>query len=250
MTTSGASSQPHSISHADRHRKSVAMDLLRLLQLTDSGFPTGGYAYSHGLEGMHAMGLVHDEGDVRAFALAHLHETLGRQELPAAAHAHQAATQSELGALVTLDLLLDALKPVPAFRIASTRIGRQFLHSALPLCPSAIGERYLAAVTEGEGAGHHAVAFGAITATAGIDLRNAVTGLAFASLASYVAAAVRLGVIGQGAAQRIVSSLEPALVAAIDTAPQIPLADLGSYTPLIDIAGMRQPQLATRMFSS
>ena len=61
---------------------------------------------------------------------------------------------------------------------------------------------------------------------------------------------MRLGIIGQGAAQRIIANLEPDLRAALAEAPTIGPHDLGGYTPLLDIAGMRQPALAARMFAS
>jgi urease accessory protein len=226
------------------------MTLLRLLQLTDSGFPTGGYAFSHGLEGLHVMGLVRNERDVRAFALTHVQETLARQELPAAVHAHRAASAGDFDALVTLDLLLDALKPVPAFRTASIRIGRQSLQSAVSLYPSPLAERYLGAIRAGDAKGHHAVAFGVLSQAAGIPCDQAITALGAAALSSYVAGAVRLGVVGQGAAQRIIAGLESELAGAIAGATDVGLDDLGGYTPLIDIAGMRQPALAARIFSS
>lgn len=224
--------------------------LLRLLQLTDSSFPTGAYAFSHGLEGLHAMGLIYTEADVHDFARAHIEETLARQDLPAGVHTHRLVTANDLAALVELDHLLTALKPVPAFRNASTRIGRQTLESALPLHPAPLAEAFLEAVRRGESPGHHAVAFAVVTQAAGIDAASAVAAFGAAAMNGYVAAAVRLGVIGQGAAQRIVTRLEPDLAAALTTAQTLQLHDLGGYTPLIDIAGMRQPSLPARMFAS
>ena len=224
--------------------------LLRLLQLTDSSFPTGGYSFSHGLEGLHAMGLVASEGDVRAFALAHIAETLAQQDLPVVCLAHGHADGQELAALVELDHLLAALKPVPAFRTASTRIGRRTLESGLPLYGSPFAGQYLHAVREGRTPGSHAIAFAVVTHAAGIAAPDAVAAFGAAALNSYVAAAVRLGIIGQGAAQRIIANLEPDLRAALAEAPTIGPHDLGGYTPLLDIAGMRQPALAARMFAS
>lgn len=224
--------------------------LLRLLQLTDSGFPTGGYAFSHGLEGLHAMGVIQDEANVREFAHAHIEETLAQQDLPAGHHARRSAAAGDLDALIELDHLLSALKPVPVFRSASTRIGRQTLESALPLHPSPFALAYLESIRRGETPGHHAVAFAVATHAAGIDPGDAVAAFGAAALNGYVAAAVRLGLIGQGAAQRIVSLLELELAAALAAAPHVDINELGGYTPLLDIAGMRQPLLGARMFAS
>lgn len=224
--------------------------LLRLLQITDSSFPTGAYAFSHGLEGLHAMGLVMNEADVLGFARTHIEETLAQQDLPAVHHAHRLAAANDLGGLTELDHLLSALKPVPAFRIASTRIGRQTLESVLPLYPAPGALAYLDAIRGSETPGHHAIAFAVATHAAGIDVTSAVTACAAASLNGYVAAAVRLAIIGQGAAQRIITRLEPDLATAVDAVPTLAIDDLGGYAPLIDIAGMRQPSLPARLFAS
>jgi len=224
--------------------------LLRLLQIADSGFPTGAYAFSHGLEGLHAMDVVTNEADVHEFARAHIEETLAMQDLPAGHHAHRLAVASDLDSLIHLDHLLSALKPVPAFRLASTRVGRQTLESALSLYPGPFALTYLEAVRGGETPGHQAVAFAVVTHAAGIDVTSAVAAFGAASLNGYAAAAVRMGVIGQGAAQRIVSTLELDLAAALIAARNFAIDELGGYTPLIDIAGMRQPSLPARMFAS
>ncbi|MBA3275304.1 MAG: urease accessory protein [Chloroflexia bacterium] len=224
--------------------------LLRLLQLVDSSFPTGGYAFSHGLEGLHAMRLVTNEEDVHDVSRTHIEETLAQQDLPADLHAHRLAADNDLDRLTDLDHLLSALKPVPVYRTASVRIGRQTLESALPLHPTPFALAYLGEVRQGETPGHHAVAFAVATHAAGIDAASAVAAFGAASLNGYVAAAVRLGVIGQGAAQRIVSALEPDLERALATAAALDIDQLGGYTPLLDIAGMRQPSLRARMFAS
>ena len=226
------------------------MTLLRLLQLTDSSFPTGGYAFSHGIEGLHAMGLLRDEAGVRDVARTHIAESLARLELPAVSHAHAAAGKANLPAVVELDHLLTVLKPVPAIRAGSTRMGRRFLEAALPLYPSPTGEQLLAAVREGQASGQHAVAFGVVAHGASIGRDDALAGFAATALNGYVAAAVRLGVIGQAAAQRVITGLEADLDLAIAAAPGVELADMGGYAPLLDIAGMRQPDLPARLFAS
>ncbi len=224
--------------------------LLRLLQLTDSAFPSGGYAYSHGLEGLFTAGFLAREPDVLDFARAHIEETLAQQDLPAVHLAHTAARQDDLSALVALDRLLTALRPVPAFRLASTRIGRQTLESSVTLYPAPFVLRYREAVQAGTSPGHHAVAFGGVTAAAAIPVDQAVAGFGANALSGFVAAAVRLGVIGQASAQRIIAQLHPDLARAVADASTLGPDELGGYTPLIDIAGMRQPTLATRLFTS
>lgn len=196
------------------------------------------------------MGLLDGEADIRDVAAAHIAETLAWQDLPAVSLAHGHAARGDLDALIDLDQLLSALKPVPAFRVASSRIGRRTLEAALPLFLSTFGDRVLAAVRNGTIAGHHALAFGVAAHAAGIDRTAAPAAFGASALNGYVAAAVRLGIIGQTAAQRIIAGLEPDLAAAIVAAPGIGPDDLGGCLPLVDIAGMRQPTLPARLFAS
>ena len=223
---------------------------LRLLQVTDSSFPTGGYAFSHGLEGLHAMGLVTTGADVRQVTRAHVEETLAWQDLPAVSHAHCHASAGDLDALIEIDHLLSALRPVPAFRKASTRMGRRTLEATAPLFPSPFAERVLGTIRDGLTPGHHAIAFGVAAQAAGIEAPGAVTAFAAAAVNGYVAAAVRLGAIGQTSAQGIIAGLGPILAEAIVAAPGIEPCDFGGSLPLLDIAGMRQPALPARMFAS
>lgn len=185
-----------------------------------------------------------------AFARTHIEETLTGIELPAVRHAWHEATAGNLDGLVALDALLDALKPVPGHRLASTRIGRRFLESAAPLVPGDIVRMYRDMVANGTTSGHHGVTFGIVTAGAGIPATDAVVGFGSTSLNGYVAAGVRLGVIGQGAAQAIIRDLHPELIAASDAAVRLNLDDLGAYSPLIDLAGLRHTAIMNRLFTS
>ncbi len=226
------------------------LPLLRLLQLADSGFPTGGYAFSHGLEGLYALGVVTNESGVRGFVRAQVEEGLAGIELPAAWHAYGAAELVDVDGLLEIDGLLHALKPVPAARSASTRIGRRLLESAAPLLADDLVFRYLEAIRTGRGHGHHAVAFAVAMQASGLPAEETVLALAATAVNGFVAAAVRLGIIGQTAAQRIVTDFHPLMLLAATESHRIPLADLGGYMPLVDLAGLRQEHLAGRLFAS
>src|SRR3954462_8707564 len=83
---------PESVTEATR--------LLRLLQLTDSGFPTGAFAFSHGLEGLVSTGVVRGECDVEQFMRAQLREGFGGIECPAMAHAWRASRDENVTAVM------------------------------------------------------------------------------------------------------------------------------------------------------
>ena len=224
--------------------------MLRLLQLADSSFPTGGFSFSHGLEGLHALGLLNNESDIAGFAAVQIEENLAGVDLPAVRIAHRLAASGSIDNLIDLDRTLDALKTVPAFRTSSQRMGRRLLEMAVPLLEGPIPIALLAEIGGGQTPGHHAVAFATVFHSAGVEESLAALAFAAAAVNGYVAASVRLGLIGQTAAQGIVAALQPRLAAAVERAASIEIDDLGGYSPLIDLAGMRQPLLSARMFSS
>lgn len=224
--------------------------LLRLLQLTDSGFPTGAFTFSHGLEGLTTAGLIKNEADVAAVIAEHLREGFAGIECPATCHAWRAADARDVLRLIELDAWVDALKPVPVFRAGSVRTGRRLLESAAgvltPPTLSELRER----VTARDVQGHHAVVFGVVMAAVGVDEETAALALGAGYVNGLAAAAVRLGVIGQSAAQRIVSALHGTVARAVATGAATALDEMGGYMPLIDVAGLRHLALAGRVFAS
>lgn len=224
--------------------------LLRLLQLADSGFPTGAFAFSHGLEGLVEERLVRGEGEVAAVLRAQIEESLAGVEAPAARHAHRFAAAGDVDGLIDLDGELTALKPVPAFYAASTKVGRRLLASSSEVIDGPPAAAYRRAVTEGQAAGHQAVAYGVVLQTAGLDEETTALALAAGFVASLAAAAVRLGVIGQSAAQRTIAALHPSLLAAVERSRRTEIDEMGGYLPMVDLAGLRQPALAGRLFGS
>ncbi len=224
--------------------------LLRLLQLADSGFPTGAFAFSHGLEGLVDAEFVRGEATVAALLRAQVEENLAGIEAPALCHAHRFAVAGDVKGLLGLDEHLTALKPVPAFRDGSAKVGRRFLESAVGLVDGEVLAIYRREVASGRVAGHHAVAFGAAMAAIGLEEEAAALALGAGFVGGLAAAAVRLGTIGQGAAQRIIAGLHPAVEAAVARARRMPVDEMGAYLPLVDVAGLRQLALAGRVFAS
>ena len=224
--------------------------LLRLLQISDSGFPTGAYAFSHGLEGLYAMGAVLGERDVAAFVAMHVEEGFAGIECPAMVWSWRAARERDLSGLIELDGLVTALKPVPALRSGSIRTGNGLLQASAGVLSGGVLDEFRACVKARRAAGHHAVAFGVVMEAIGIDEPSAALALAAGFVGGLTAAAVRLGVIGQGAAQRIIARSRQDVVTAVTRGLQIQPEEMGAYMPVVDIAGLRQPRLPGRIFAS
>jgi urease accessory protein len=224
--------------------------LLRLLQVADSGFPTGAFAFSHGLEGLYLAGRLAGESEVAAAIDTHLREGFAALECPVMRHAWRASAGGDIAELRRIDGLMDACKPVPVFREGSARVGRRLLESASPLLEHPVLSAWRERAADGGTPGHHAVSFAVVMQAAGADEEMAALLLGAGFVNGLAAAAVRLGAIGQVAAQRIIATRQPAIVALAAGCRDLGLDDIGGYLPLIDIAGLRQPTLPGRIFGS
>ena len=70
------------------------------------------------------------------------------------------------------------------------------------------------------------------------------------SLTGLVSACQRLMPVGQNQASQILWDLKPALAEACWESRAHDLDHISSFTPLVDLAGMRHPSLTTRLFIS
>ncbi|MGY2894203.1 urease accessory protein UreF [Deinococcus sp. UYEF24] len=213
--------------------------LLRLLQLADSAFPAGAYAFSDGLETLVQRGQVSNADDLHAFLGGQLQQGWGLCDPPACALSWK--SQAWAGH-TELDDLLDLLKPVAGPRSASTRVGHNLHRAALRLWP----ER-LAGI---QAARHQATAFGQISAALEASQEAAVTAFVSGWLLGRATSATRLMRLGGLEAQRVVSRLEREAAACVAHALSAGPDDLCSCSPTLDVAAAEQESLEVRLFQS
>jgi urease accessory protein len=109
----------------------------------------------------------------------------------------------------------------------------------------------LEAVRSGISPGHLPIAFAVAARDSGLDLAGSLAGLGFTMITSITQAAIRLGVIGQAAAARLVATSSEhldAVVASVISGPQ--RRTFGAFTPALEVATLLQPTLTFRMFAS
>jgi urease accessory protein len=230
------------------------LELLRVLQLSDSFFPTGAYAHSQGLEGMVALGWVSNVEEVREY----LADLLTGAILPlngvALLHAHRSSDVGDVAAIIEIDRLLHAMKLPEEMRRASIQSGRRVLDETHDLlsagaAPAAFAE-YRAALLWGATPGSSAVAFGVSTWAQGIAAETALFGFCHALAVGALGAAQRLLPIGHGEAQAALRSLHGQMVAGVAAIKELHWQDMTSFTPWADIASMRHETADLRMFAS
>lgn len=206
------------------------LPLVRAMQLADSGFPSGVFAFSWGLESALADGRV-DRHSLSGWVLAELQGRWHGFDRLALAGGFR-ATGAALGDWFAT---IDRLMPVERLRGASVQAGEALFASARAL---RIGLDPAAIAAERAGLGHFAVVHGHFLAVSGLDLAAALAVSALAMARGCFSAAVRLGATGAIAMQRELAALTPAIAALAADLP-VPGTLPAGFSPLSDIALMR-----------
>ena len=211
--------------------------LLRLLTWLSPAFPTGGFAYSHGLEWSVEAGDVTNEALLRDWIADVLRHGAGRSDAILLRHAHGAGP-NDLPALCALGAAIGFGR--------ERRLETCAQGAAFALAGAVWGGARLVALANMQVP--YPIAVGALAADHGIqaDLTVGVYLQAFAS--NLVSAAVRLIPLGQTAGLRVVAELEPVIIELVEQTRRAGLDDLGGACFRSDIAALRHETQRTRLF--
>lgn len=224
----------------------AASDLLAALQHADSAFPSGGFAFSQGLEGLAGIAGRPDAAAVETFVATQARLRWATSDRVALVLAHRAG--NDTARLVAIDREVEAATLPESLRTGSRRNGGAFLAAQARLGVRAAAD-YRALAMAGDAPGHVVVAQGLVWRALGIPVTDAAAMSGHAFVSGMLQAAVRLGLIGALDAQRSLARLRPPLAACVarpvpdDAVPE-------AYTPLADIAAMRQARQEVRLFAN
>ena len=221
------------------------LQTLALLQLGDSAYPAGGFAFSWGLEGLAADGMLANRGEldrIIADQLARRWAIMDRILLRQAFHAE------DCRAVAGVDRLAEAGTPSAEMREGSRRAGRALLGVWVKLDgPLSVAYRKL--VSSDARLGHLPIAQAIVSRDAGFSIHAAELVSGWTLVTGLVSAAVRLGIIGHIEAQRSQAAARELLAELLADTPS-PDAQPASFTPFIDIAVSRGPLRHVRMFTT
>ena len=211
--------------------------LAKLLTWLSPAFPTGGFAYSHGLEWAVEAGDVRNEAGLLLWLEDVLRHGSGRSDATLLRHAYRASAADSLADVAAL---AEAAQPCRERRAETLGQGGAFAIAA-----QVWGAPLLAALP---GPVPYPVAVGALARAHAVPEDAATLGLLHASAAALISAAVRLVPLGQTAGLRVLAALEPALQAIADETRSATLDDLGGACFRSDIAAMCHETQYTRLF--
>jgi urease accessory protein len=225
------------------------VSLLKGLRFVDSFFPSGGYAFSSGLEAAVQGGAVRNAEELSRFVVESLTTGMGEREAVVVGLAHDSFASGVLDIALNADRELDVMKLGREGRTSSRQMGRQVIRVAAEQHDRhrLIGD-YLAAVEAEQTPGHMAVSLGLTLAAAGWSKEDTIAAFLYQVATGFVAAAMKLLPIGQREGQRLLEGWIEVIERVSQQAAQ--QRELRSWSPIHDIYAMRHSRLESRLFRS
>ncbi len=205
--------------------------LLTLVQWLSPSFPTGGFAYSHGLEAAIAGGEVTSAPALRQWLAEVLEFGAGRQDAVLLVQA--LAPGADHGAL---DALARALAPSSERLMETLDQGTAFARTVAGLTGRDLPPRCLG------------VAVGEAAAPLGLMPEQVVTLYLHSFASTLTSVAMRFMPLGQAAGQAVLTALHPTIEAVAAEAITLGLDDLGTAALGADMAAMRHETMEVRIF--
>jgi urease accessory protein len=211
--------------------------LLRLLAWLSPAFPTGAYAYSHGLEWAVELGDIANGDTLRTWLADVLAYGSGRNDAILLRHAYRAHTDA--ATLHDIAELAAAVAPSRERRMETLDQGTAFIAAAAAWHPPQLPPRVA-----------YPVAVGALAGSHGIPEDTTAAAYLQSFAANLISAAVRLVPLGQSTGLRVLAALEPTILHTAATTRTAMLDDLGGCAFRSDLAAMRHETQYTRLFRS
>lgn len=223
--------------------------LLEGLRFIDTFFPSGGYAFSSGLEAAIQGGTVTNSDQLVRYVEDLLRGGMSRREVLAVKVANRAGADGTANVAAQIDRELDSTKLSRESRLASRQMGRQVIRVAATQLPATpVVSQYRDCVDAEQTPGHLAVCFGLTMGATGWEPDATAAAFLYQTVVGFVSAAMRLSPIGQYEGQRVLSEWLP-LIDRISRENQGG-ASMSSWSPIQDIYAMRHGRLEWRLFRS
>ena len=217
--------------------------LLRLQTWLSPAFPTGSFAYSHGLEAAINDQLVRGPKTVIIWLQSLLHHGGGWSDGVLFAQSWEASHREQIENLHGINELALALQPTRERWLEATQQGKAFCDAAA-IWPYPILEKLQ------NNQPVLPVVAGALFGVSGIDKSDALASYLNAFTSNLVWICVRLIPLGQSEGLSIIAEMETDIIEASEKAMNANLDDIGGCAFVSDIASMNHENMTTRIFRS
>ncbi|MEM8838061.1 MAG: urease accessory UreF family protein [Pseudomonadota bacterium] len=215
-------------------------DLIRLQTFMSASFPLGGFAYSQGLESAVHNGLVGGEDDLCEWISGFMTSGSARNDAIVLAAAYRNEDSAE-GQEAICDLARALAQPLERY-LETLSLGQAFCEAIQPWPFSE--------TLDLPEASPFPVAVGIAAADLAIPLEAAIASFLQSFVSNQTQAAIRLSLIGQTGAQRVIVALEDEIVRLSNIYASSGLDDLGGLSFQSDIMASRHEHQAVRLFRS
>lgn len=226
-----------------------------ILQLSDSAFPTGSFAYSWGMETLVQEEVIRNSDQARKWLTHTLEFSWGPGDGRVTAMVWGAAQECAMKRVAEIDAWLTASRSSDELRRGALQTGRRLLTEASRLVNDPKVSDYRdTCMQESEILGNPAVVMGLLGSTLKWSVTNTVLAAGFQAANALVLALVKLVPLGQGEGQSLLRDagivVERLVQEVCDESSSEDMAQIAQVVPWLDIAGMRHEKLYTRLFRS
>lgn len=222
----------------------VDISLIRLMQLSSSALPVGGFTYSQGLEWAVECQWINTEQELHDWLADLIDTNLQYLEIPLLVRMLQACqTQDELSLSRWIDILL-AHRETSELRLEEKNRGRAMVRLLQDLDMD-LAEQWKLVLAKSQTAG-----FALALSQWNIPIHLGAQGFAWSWLENIVISGVKLIPLGQMAGQRILRDLAQPLALAVDKGLSVSEDNIGSSAPALAYASSRHETQYTRLFRS
>lgn len=225
----------------------MGSSLLRLLQISDTAFPTGAFSHSMALEAFAEAGELTDAADLARLARLHL-SAMTTSDCVALRGAYG---EPSLERLISVDRLLSATRPARELRAAGSSTGKRFVLSVMALgVEDETVDGFAGTVRSGASPGNLAVGYGVVAPAFGVEVGEALHAYLYSGVASLVAAGQKLVPLGGGEAQRVLYELGGEIQGAAQVSENLEVDDMHAFSPTVDVRSMMHERQRTRLYVS
>lgn len=216
---------------------------LPLLRLLSASLPVGAYAYSRGLEHAVSAGWVPDAQSVQAWIFGTLEQSYAPLDGALFLRMMAALDAGDDAGFRSADDWLAAARESGELQQEDRRTAEALLTLLRDLDATV-------AIKSGRECRSYPAAFALAAHALDVTAEPALAGLLWAVCDAQVAAAIRLGCIGQTDGQRILAAAPPRISEWVATAAALEDGDIGNVSVLLAIGSAQHETQASRLFRS
>lgn len=224
------------------------MNLMYLLQMTDSTFPVGAFSFSNGLETASHEGIVYDAETLEQYTRSVALQGAFSDGV-AALIAFRAAAKGDFEEIKRIDNGLMLFKMNDEARMMLQRMGKKMAELAIRLFrDSDLVARWLDAIRDESSPGTFPVAQGIVFAVAGLSEEDLFASHQYGVINMILGAALRCVRVSHYDTQLILQRLSADVPKLYQQAKEMTFEDMNSFVPEMDIFASMHEKGNMRMF--